>query len=213
MTSAERREFYVRSGHWDDVTLVEQFRKHVTDHPDRVAVVDGDLRATYAELDLDSARVASFLIDAGVRIGDVVAVQLPNWYATVAIGLGAFKAGAIVNPLLPIYRSIELQHMLSVAQTRVIFTPAIYRGFDFRDLVSALRSGLRSLTHHVALEAGDRSFTDELGVRPDRYARSVPAGWVAELIFTSGTEAQPKAVMHTETTLNFSARATWQALG
>ena len=47
--------------------------------------------------------------------GDVVSVQLPNWYETVAVDLGVLALGAVLNPLLPNYRAHELHHILGTA--------------------------------------------------------------------------------------------------
>src|SRR4051812_2811289 len=106
VTPADRRSQYLSSGAWNDETLVDRMKRHATQHGEAVAVVDqrGERRTSYAQLDADSDRVASFLIERGVTPGEVVAVQLPSWYEGAAIGIGVLKAGAVVNPMLPIYR-------------------------------------------------------------------------------------------------------------
>src|SRR5579875_1280017 len=90
VTSDARRQEYLASGAWDASTLVGRVCAHARTKPDSIAVVDllGMRRRTYAELEQDALRVASFLIESGVEPGDVVAVQLPNRYETVAIALG-----------------------------------------------------------------------------------------------------------------------------
>lgn len=217
VTTPNRRDYYLEKGLWNDVTLVQQVRKHAATNPTGIAVVDatGATRVTYSKLDADSNRVANFLVDVGVQVGDVVAVQLPNWYASVAVAVGTLKAGAVINPLLPIYRGVELSHMLAVAQTKVIFTPHEYRGFDHVQLINHLRPKLPYLTTHVVVEADEVDLAGLLIEARDTPSqnRTVEAEWVSELMFTSGTEAEPKAVMHTEQTLNYSVRATWTALG
>jgi acyl-coenzyme A synthetase/AMP-(fatty) acid ligase len=161
---------------------------------------------SYAELDRDSNRLANFLLGVGVRPGDVVSVQLPNWYETVVVDLGIMKAGAVINPMLPNYRAKELRYMLGVGGVDVLFTPATYRKFDHAALGAEL-----GVEHHVVVDDG---FGDWLAGFSDA-APGVPraAGEVSELIFTSGTEAEPKAIMHTEQTTNFSARAVASSLG
>ena len=62
----------------------------------------------YSQLWADACRVAAFLGEHGVWPGDVVSVQLPNWYETVAVDLGVLARGAVLNPLLPNYRAREL---------------------------------------------------------------------------------------------------------
>jgi cyclohexanecarboxylate-CoA ligase len=216
VTTPEREAVYLAAGLWDDTTLVGGLAEHAAVQPEAEAVVDplADHPATFADLERDSNRVAHVLAGVGVRPGDVVALQLPNWYSCVAIAVGAMKAGAVVNPMLPIYRERELTHMLRVGRTRVIFTPAVYRGFDHRDLVARLRPALPDLDHHLVVTPDREAFDEWLGSEPDTpLGPGRPPGSVSELMFTSGTEAEPKAIMHTERTLNASLRATWEGVG
>ena len=186
----------------------------------RTAVVDLDGRRqrTYAQLDRDSDRVARRLLELGVQPGDVVSVQLPNWYETVTIDLGILKVGGIVNPMLPIYRSRELGFMLGTADVSVLFTPTVYRGFDYSALVEEVRSASGRPLHHVAVPEPDAEAEEGLGAwlgSDDERPVEAPteASAVSELIFTSGTEAEPKAIMHTEQTTNFGARNVAATLG
>lgn len=219
VTLLDRRQRYVAEGWWDGSTLTGQVAGHARRAADRPAVVDlgGERTATYAELDRDANRVAAFLSSVGVRPGDVVAVQLPNWYETVAIDLGILRAGAVLNPMLPVYRGRELRRMLSVGGTRVLFTPDEYHGFDHHALVDGIRGDLPRLGHHVVVADPTRApgaFEKWLASWPaEPPVRRPDAGSVSELMFTSGTEADPKAIMHTERTTNFSARAAWSSLG
>jgi cyclohexanecarboxylate-CoA ligase len=215
VTTPERADYYLRSGLWDDSRLLERIAAHAAANPAAHAVLDEHsvTAASYGKLESDSSRVAALLLERGIEAGDIVAVQLPNWYASVAIAVGALKAGAVVNPMLPSYRERELRHMLGLGGTRAIFTPALYRSFDHAGLVGRLRGELPHLRHHFVVSP----CLDDLAGLPAEPAPTVvrarPAGAVVELIFTSGTESEPKAVMHTERTLNCNLRATWAALG
>jgi acyl-CoA synthetase (AMP-forming)/AMP-acid ligase II len=223
VTSDARREAYVRAGLWDATTLDERVRAHARARPAHVAVVDlgGERRRSFAELDQDASRVAGFLTESGVGPGDVVAVQLPNCFETVAIALGILRLGAVINPMLPIYRARELRHMLAVGQTRIMFLPDSYRGFDHVAMLRGLEGDLPLLTTRVvvplepgpAAPAGWIPFETVLDRRAEAPAREPAAADVSELIFTSGTEADPKAIMHTEQTTNFSVRTAYRSLG
>ncbi|HXC77369.1 MAG TPA: AMP-binding protein [Candidatus Acidoferrum sp.] len=207
------------AGLWDSVTLAAAVSRHAASRGGKVAVVDqlGERRHTYSDLDRDSNRIARYLRRNGVRPGDVVGVQLPNWYEMVVIAVGIFKAGAVINPMLPGYRSKELRYMLQVGEAKVIFTPGVYRGFDYLAMVEDIRDELPSLVAHVVVDGiGGRATTyseamaiDAPAPHPDQQI----AEEVSELIFTSGTEAEPKAVMHTEQTTNFSVRTAFKSLG
>ncbi len=225
VTSETRRQAYLASGAWDASTLVGRVRAHASARPDAVAVVDllGARRRTYAELERDALRVASFLLEAGVAPGEVVAVQLPNRYETVAIALGILMIGGVINPMLPVYRTRELRHMLTVGRTRVMFLPDSYRGHDHVAMVAALAAELPQLTTRVVVPLEGALAVPEgwvpFGRVLERAAGRLPvdreprAEDVSELIFTSGTEASPKAIMHTEQTTNFSVRTAWTSLG
>jgi len=219
VTSPEQEREYLSRGLWNSDTLAAMVSTHAAARGDATAVVDrlGERRKTYAELDVDASRVAALLVGAGVVPGDVVAVQLPNWYETVAIAIGILKAGAVVNPMLPVYRSKELRHMLTVARAKVLFTPAKYRSFDHVGMVEALRDEVPTLLAHVVVGGkGARAISlDDVLETSTVKARGVEvmAADVSELIFTSGTEAEPKAIMHTEQTTNFSVRTAYRSLG
>lgn len=213
VTPPERRRAYIEAGHWDDSTLAGRVAGWAADRPDDLAVVDDrGTRRTYAELERDATALAAHLVvAAGIRPGDVVSVQLPNRYETAVTAVAVQKAGAVINTLLPGYRHRELQHVFATAGTRAILTPDTYRGFEYAPLVDALRRDTGMDVHHVVLgEArGAASLEGILAAGPPAGVALPPlpaAGAVSELIFTSGTEASPKAIMHTEQTANFSVR-------
>jgi len=219
VTGASRREAYERDGSWNGDTLVDRVSAHAHAAGDRPAVVDraGERSHSYAELDSDSNRLANALAAWGVQPGEVVSVQLPNWYETVVVQLGALKAGAVLNPLLPIYRSNELRHVLTVGAAPVFFSPVVYRGFDHAGQTAQLEGDLPTLSRTVLVDdpvGGGEAFRQMLEAYPEHApAIATPAASPSELIFTSGTEAQPKAVIHSENTTEFSARAAATALG
>jgi cyclohexanecarboxylate-CoA ligase len=219
VTSTARRKDYVAAGWWDEATLAQRVEDTGRRLPDRVAVIDlnGQRRISYGQLAADVRRARAALRQLGVRPGGVVAVQLPNWYETVVLDVAVLSLGCTLNAMLPIYRSRELRHMLGLAGTRVIATPSEYRRFSYRAMIDELRPMLTSLEHHITVTDPSRdpdAFAAWLGqFTEDDSPSSTDASAVSELLFTSGTEATPKAVMHTEHTTNFSVRAVASALG
>lgn len=212
VTSGERRQSYIDMGLWDSSTLPVRVASHATGRPHSTAVVDreGTRCHTYSELQDESTRFACWLADKGIGAGDAVSIQLPNCYEFVVAAVGALTLGAVVNPLLPVYRRREITHALTVARSKVLLTPSEHRGYDHLGETQRLLADVSLETHHVVVS--DRpppspalwfpfaTRAGEVGFRTD-------ASSVSELIFTSGTEAQPKAIMHTEQTANFSMRA------
>ena len=210
ITTAQQAASYRASGRWTTVTLSGRVLELArSSRADRVAVVDrlGKRTRTYAELAADSGRVAALLADHGVAAGDVVCVQLPNWYEAVVAAVAISSLGAVINPLLPNYRARELAHVFRTAAPKAVFSPATYRGFDHQRLIEDVvhETGIQPF-HIVVAEA-------EIGGRAAPLQPEVSPDAVSELIFTSGTEATPKAIMHTEETANFAVRATFTDLG
>ena len=220
VTSPDRRSAYEGAGLWNDDTLAGRVAGHARTHPTATAVIDAAGSHDYATLASDAAACAAALAERGVGAGSVASVQLPNRYETAVVAVAVQSLGAVINPLLPNYRAHELSGVFSTARPGVVFTPGVYRGFDHRPLVAEVsaRSGVTPLHVVVGAEAGagaTQITLDDLlgggGGAADLGAGSAPA--VSELIFTSGTEARPKAIMHTEQTANFSVRVAASDLG
>lgn len=227
-----RADTYRAAGHWDDATLWRRVESHARRRGDAIAVVDdlGRRSLRYCDLFDAATALARYFRAHGVGPGDVVSVQLPNQWEAAVVALAVQGLGAVVNPLLPGYRIRELTHIFRVARPRAIVTPTVYRGFDHRPLVAEAAAATGVTPHHVVVAptgeperaSADRrygaavaepvDFADALGDAP---GGSEPLGdgrsdAVSELIFTSGTESEPKAVLHSEQTVSFSARTAWR---
>lgn len=215
VTAPERRALYLDRGWWTADTLAGRVQRHGRERPEALAIVDLAGEYTYGRLAADVAAVAQGLAERGVGGGDVVSVQLPNRYETVVAGLATLWLGAVVNPLLPNYRLRELSYVLATAGTAAIFTPDEYRGCDHRALTAdAVAAAGTDPVHVVVGQAGDGSVAfPDLRCADPAARTEVDAAAVSELIFTSGTEARPKAIMHTEQTANFSVRVAYEDLG
>jgi len=216
VTPEQRRSDYLAAGLWDDTTLAGQVARHASVRPDTVAVIDAVGHHTYAELARDAGSMAATLAERGVGDGAVVAIQLPNRYEAVVAAVAVQSRRAVINPLLPNYRVRELTHVFRTARPAVIFTPGQYRGFDHQALVAEVVAATGVPVTPVVVEAapspGAVAFEALLG-GPSPVLDAGRADAVSELIFTSGTEAQPKAIMHTEQTANFSVRVACTDLG
>ena len=221
VTSPARRAEYGRRGLWDTSTLAARVRSHADTDPEATAVVDEQGRHTWQELCDDAAAFARWLTETGVGQGRVVSVQLANRYEFAVSAVATQSVGAVVNPLLPNYRARELVNVFATARPDVIVMPGIYRDCDHRELVAevAASSGVSPATVTVGADPppGGTSFEEALSAgRPDASTATLRTGSaeaVSELIFTSGTEARPKAIMHTEQTANFSVRIAFDDLG
>ncbi|QES50883.1 acyl-CoA synthetase [Streptomyces venezuelae] len=94
-------------------TVLHAFRSAVARAPERTALAYFDGRLDYAETDALSDSLAGHLAAHGVRPGDRVAVMLQNTPHLVLAVLAAWKAGAVVVPLNPMYKAAEVRHVLA----------------------------------------------------------------------------------------------------
>lgn len=211
--------YFEKAGFWRNRTLIDLFDDARARHPERLAIVGArGERLTYAELSAKVDRVAANLWAAGIRSGDVISLQLPNWVEFAFIHLAATRIGAITNPLLPNYRSKELRYIFQCASTKAVFIPASHRNVDFPALYSEFLPEISSLEHVYVVGGSDdgimKSF-DRL-LEPPSSLPSFPrhdGNEISLLIFTSGTELSPKGVMHSHNTALFSMMALAERFG
>jgi len=210
---------YTAAGFWEGRTLADSFDEAVAARPSVVAVVAPDgQRLTFAELDEQSRRIASHLAARGVEKGDVISVQLPNWAEFVSVHLAATRLGAVTNPLLPIYRENELSYILRFARTRIAVIPGHYRNFDYPAMYAGMWKDLPDLQHVFVVggEAGGRmeAFSGLCAPAPAPLpVRGFHGDDVSALVFTSGTESNPKGVMHSHNTMAYGTRTMPRVLG
>ena len=92
--------------------------------PDAPAVVAGEQRLSWAELDAAVDRAAAGFAARGLTPGDRVAVQLPNGVAWLRAALGALRAGLVVVPVNTAYTDPELEYVLTDSGASLLVVPA-----------------------------------------------------------------------------------------
>jgi cyclohexanecarboxylate-CoA ligase len=215
---------HVAAGAWANRTLDDDLSQHARERGDKLAIVDRRWRVTYAELDRLAHRIACGLLQLGVGPGDVISIQLPNWAEWLFAHCAATRIGAVTNSIGAVYREHEVGYILEYAGTSVMVIPDTFRGFSYTAMLAELRPRLPHLRH--VLVVGDHVQPDmqsfqgvldtpwEEGVSArDIAARRPDPNGITTLMFTSGTEANPKGVMHTHNTLGAGARQLADALG
>ena len=175
--------------------ILDDLDRHARERPGERAAVeigaDGLIRElSWIALKNDADAVASELLRLGVLEGEPVAFQLPNRLEFATIALGTLRAGAVCEPLMPIFRERELSFMLRESGARVLFVPGRFRGRDHAAMAEGLRSQLPALEHVIVLD----DFAPTADGAPA--APTPRPDQIAQLLFTSGTSGEPKGALH-----------------
>jgi cyclohexanecarboxylate-CoA ligase len=139
------------------------------------------VRLSGRDLDAQVAALAGGLRAAGVRRGDVVAWQAPNWYEAVVLYRACWRLGAVAGPVHHLAGPAEVERMLEVLSPTVWLARDDVRGPGAR---------------YTRLLAEGAPVTTS-AARPSD---------VAAVLFTSGSSGGPKAVLHTQRGLAYKAR-------
>jgi acyl-CoA synthetase len=199
-----------RDGHtWRNTTIAREAFRKAAQTPDEIAFfLEREPDVSYAAIADEARRLITGLRGLGLREGDVVSFQFPNWREGAAIDIAAAALGLVVNPIVPIYRDAELRFILGDAATRLIFIPEQYRSIDYIRMLSGLRAELPGLAHVVTVRA-EKDWPGALRYealldQPPAALDSLPEidpNSVKCRLYTSGTTGFPKAVLHSHNTL------------
>ncbi len=174
-------------------------------YPERLAVIHGDLRRTWSEVDHRCRQLASALARHGIGKGDTVAVMLPNTPPMVEAHFGIPMAGAVLNALNTRLDPQTVAFMLDHGEARVVIVDPEFAGVMKKAL--ALRKDTRPLlvidvedaVYTGAVERiGSTTYDAFVAGGDANFAWQLPADeWEAiALNYTSGTTGNPKGVVY-----------------
>ncbi|WP_018180794.1 AMP-binding protein [Jongsikchunia kroppenstedtii] len=192
------------AGHWRGKVITDFLDEYAAATPDKVAFIDSRRQVTFAELKSEVDAFARGLYVKGIRSGDVVSFQIPNWIEWIVVHYAATQIGAISNPLIPIYREREVGFMVGLAAPKLIVVPREFRGFEYPPMLDGLAPDWDVAPEVVVV--GERSWDDLLTAGEAVDPAVLPSlrpepNDVTLLVFTSGTTGEPKGVLHTHNTM------------
>ncbi len=209
---ADAARQFREKGWWRDDSAAALLDYWADTTPTRTYVSDGTVELDFATVRVRAYRLAARLRELGVRAGDRVVVQLPNWAELAVAYFANARIGAVTVPVMPVYRHAEVRHAVQNSGAVAAVTAGEFRKFDYAAMYRELRGEcpeLRNLILARATPQGDEiSFDeacdgsgvpDDLGPYPDPDA-------IHLVVYTSGTESKAKGCAHTWNTVAFSAR-------
>ena len=205
---------YRARGLWRDETIDEAIAAAARRTPDKIAIVTGELRITYAELDERSGRLTDGLYAAGLRAGDRIVVQLPNNLEFAMLYLAASRLGLLLIMALPAHREAEIGFFLEHSEAVGYAIAPTYRNFDYCQMARALRElhprlKLVLTSGESAIDAPGFMSIRKLAERgaPKRPKYRADPFDVALFLVSGGTTGLPKLIPRTHADYLYNARA------
>ena len=177
-------------------TLDEDLRRAAATTPAKEALVAGERRMTYAELDAAATALAARLHALGVERGDRVALLLPNGADAAIAVYGTLRAGAAFTPLNPTIKADKLAYVLNDCEATAILSDA-----PLAPLAQQASESAPSVRHTLRTEEA----ADARGPAPTPTAPISTD--LAAIVYTSGSTGRPKGVTLTHANMTFAAGA------
>lgn len=168
-------------------------------HPEQIALVFGDGRLAYRELNALVNILANALLALGLSQGQTICLFLPNRLEFVISWFAITRIGAVASPLNPAYKEREIAYQLANSEAAALIVQQ-----SLLPLVNAVREQTPELRHLLVVDAaheqpaqGIHSFERLLTSQPSIPPTGIAPAWedLVLLPYSSGTTGQPKGVM------------------
>ena len=190
-----------------NTTVRSLLERKVRQHPDKPFVIFIDREGaeetlTYAEFDEQVNRLANWMLSEAITKGDRVLVHLPNCIGFVVAAHACSKIGAVFIPSIVFDSAQDLEYKLTFSQACLVITEPEYQSL-FDACLAHCPSVRRVLMYRATqTKDGALSWDDALAsASPQLAPVAMDSMDIAQMMFTSGTTARPKAVVHTHANL------------
>ncbi|MCX7856082.1 MAG: AMP-binding protein [Anaerolineae bacterium] len=172
------------------MTLYQALRRVTENRPAQEALICGNLRLTYGQLQERIDRTADFLAHRGIRKGDRIALMLPPGVDYITLFFAIARQGAVVVPIDP---TVRPQRVFQIAGQ---IAPAWMVVAE--PLTEAVASGLPD---GIEVHLSDEFLPERMPDLPASPPPEVAPGDLLAILYTSGTTGVPKGAMHTHRSL------------
>ncbi len=176
-------------------TLVNNFLEHsAAVYPDKVALIHGEKRLTYAEIDSSANKLAAAMIDTGIERGDRVAVFMDNSIEAVISIFAVLKASAAFMVINHTMKSEKLEFIMNNSRARIILTQGSREGVILKIKCPHLKAIISTGPRNSGLPM--ISYEEIIDSSAERQVKSKCINLdLASIIYTSGSTGNPKGVM------------------
>ncbi|MEP5766246.1 MAG: FadD3 family acyl-CoA ligase [Halieaceae bacterium] len=185
---------------------------------ERIAIVDGEVQLSFADLDRARRRSAAAMLAAGLQHGDRIAIWAPNIYQWILAAIGAQSLGIVLVPVNTRWKGSEAAYALRLSEVKLVFTVDEFLGQNYPAMLA--QQELPQLQRTVLLQGSDplaqdwdtflAAGADISDAEIDALAAQVSPDDVLDIGFTSGTTGAPKGVV-TNHGQNIRVFETWSS--
>lgn len=183
------------------MNVAVNIEKTCRDFSERMCIIEGEHRLTFRQVEERANRLARYLVSAGVKPGDRVAIFQVNCFQFAEMVYAIEKVGAIIVTLNFRLRGEETKYILNNCEARVLIV-----GDRYVEMIDSIRSEIPSIEHILCMgqdKADIEHYEAILSSQPEELFPAVPMNDddVACIIYTSGTTGLPKGAMMTHANL------------
>ncbi len=205
---------YRGKGYWRDRSLAQEFAASFAQFSPRVAVIDGERRFTYAEIDRLSDNLALNLLALGVKLLDRIVLLLPNVAEFALLYVALQKLGAIPIAALASHRYREVSQFVRLAGAVACVYPERQGDFAFAPMIARVKAECPSLRFSIVLGSpgADEISLGALIERPATLRRPALGGIAIDpddpCIFqlSGGTTGVPKLIPRSHNDYAYNSR-------